>query len=178
MSEHVSSTSRLVALGIISKTIGLKGACAVTPYGSTLERFSLPGELFVGGSESGCTRMVLEKVEFREKGPVCFFSGVTAVESAAKLCGLTLFIDQALLPQLEKGYCYHFDLMGLKVVTDRGRELGTVVAVHNFPTIDSVEVSPPAGEKVMIPLSEEALVNIDRRGGYLTFHHSFVEELL
>ena len=178
MSAPASSPSWLIAVGIINKTVGLEGACTVTPYGLSLERFSVPAELFVGSSEADCRRIVLEKVEFRVKGPVCFFNGVTSVESAAKLCGLTLFIHQALLPQLEEGSYYHFDLMGLKVKTDQGREIGTVVAVYNFPTVDSVEVIPSAGERVLIPLSEEAVVGIDRKRGYLTVRHLFIEELL
>ncbi|MBN1308955.1 MAG: 16S rRNA processing protein RimM [Chitinispirillaceae bacterium] len=178
MSEPASSLPRLIAVGIIGKPIGVEGACAVTPYGATLERFGVPRELYVGSSETACRRIVLEKTAFRGKRAVCHFSGITTIESAAKICGLMLFVTRDTLPQLEEGGFYHFDLMGLKVGTDQGRELGTVVAVHNFPTIDSVEVTPSEGETVVIPLSERAVAGIDRQRGYLTVRHSFIEDLL
>ena len=54
----------------------------------------------------------------------------------------------------------------------RGRSLITTLP------IDSVEVGRSTGETVMLPLSVEALVAIDRQNKRLTVRHSFVEELL
>ena len=172
------SAPRRVAVGVIRKMIGLEGACAVSPFGSTLERLSLPATILVGSSESDCRQIILEKIELRVKGPVCFFSGITSVESAAQISGLFLFIDSDSLPDPGEGSLYQFELIGMKVETDRGDEIGMVVAVHNFPTIDSVEVGRSTGETVMLPLSVEALVAIDRQNKRLTVRHSFVEELL
>jgi 16S rRNA processing protein RimM len=173
-----SPAPRRVAIGVVRKAVGCEGACAVAPFGSTLERISLPATVLIGSSESDCREIILEKVEFHAKGPVCFFSGIICRESAAEICGLFLFIDSALLPDPGEGSFYQFELVGMHVVTDRGSEIGMVVAVHNFPTIDSVEVGRSTGETVMLPLSGEALVEIDRRNNRLTVRHSFIEELL
>ena len=178
MSGRAPSAPQLITIGVIRKAIGLEGACAVTSFGSSLEQLILPAEVCVGSSEEQCKRMLLEKIEFRIKGPVCFFSGISSMESAAELVGFNLFIEKNLLPELKGGALYHFELIGMKVQTDQGREIGSVIAVHNFPTIDSIEIDTRKGDSVMIPMSEEALEKIDRTSGFITLRSVFVEELL
>ena len=169
---------RLVALGVIRKTIGLNGACALQAFGPSLQRMTLPVAVYVGSGESDGRQMVLERVDFRPKGPVCFFSGIHDSESAAVLRGSTLYIDQSLLPRLESDTYYQFELVGMKVQTDTGKEIGSVESVENFPTLDSVIVQRTAGESIVLPLTAEAVVEVDRMSGYITVRQAFIEELL
>ncbi len=178
MAQPDLSSRRMIALGVIRKAIGVDGLCAVGVYGNTLRQLGLPATVYVGVSETDCIRMVLEKIEFRPKGPVCLFAGIHGPEGIESLRGLFIYTDEASLPRLEEGNFYHFELTGLKVQTDQGHQIGTLVQVHNFPTVDSVEVKRPSGETIMIPLTSEVLVDIDRTSGYFTVSHSFIEELL
>jgi 16S rRNA processing protein RimM len=168
----------LIVLGVLRKTIGLDGACAFQAFGPTLHHIDLPAPVFVGGSESTCRQMTLERVDFRPKGPVCFFAGIHDVESAAALRGCNLYIDQSLLPKLEKDSYYQFELIGMKVQTDSGKEIGSVESVENFPTLDSAFVRRGNGETMVLPLTSEAVVEVDRLSGYITVRQVFIEELL
>lgn len=178
MSENESYRSRRIAVGIIRKPIGLDGTSAVEPLGHSLERLLFPVDVFIGLSENDVTLVSMESVEFRPKGPVCHFSGISTADQVEALRGAYIFIAADHLPKLDNDTYYHFDLIGLKVQDDQGRVIGSVIAVHNFPTVDSVEVTVPGLESIMIPLTADALVEIDQKSGFLTVQRSFIEELM
>lgn len=178
MSESTSQNQGMIAVGVIRKTIGLKGLCAVEPFGLTLETIKVPLSVYVGLSEKSCSAMVIERVEKGAKGPACFFSGITEPAQAEKLRGSFIYVERTGLPRLGEGEYYHFELVGLRVRSDQGLHLGDIVDVHNFPSVDSIEVKRPSGETTMIPLVADALTDIDWGSGYLTVRQTFVEDLL
>lgn len=178
MTRSDGANPDLIALGVLRKAIGLDGACAFQAFGSTLRRLGVPAPVFVGSDESACHAMTLERVEFRPKGPVCFLSGVCDAETAELLRGRNMYLERSLLPPLEENAYYQFELVGMKVQTDKGQEIGTVERVENFPTVDSILVRRCDGESVVLPLTGEALVTLDRTTGYITVRQAFIEELL
>ena len=170
--------SHLIALGKIRKPVGRDGACAFQPFGQTLERISLPVTVYAGEDEHACRPLALERVEFRPKGPVCFFGDISGIDSAETLRNSNLFIERERLPRLEDGAYYQFELEGMKVQTDRGREVGTVESIENYPSVDSISVRRTGGEVIMVPLTGEAVLEVDRMSGYITVREEFIEELL
>jgi 16S rRNA processing protein RimM len=168
----------MIVIGTIAKTIGLAGGCGVRAFGDTLRQLKLPAEVYIGDSESDCRLITMVQVSFHPKGPVCLFAGVDGPDSAEVLRGKQLFIKNESLPRLKDGCFYHFELAGMKVITDRGNRIGTIDSVHNFPSIDSIEIKRPTGDPIMVPLSSDALVNIDRTARVVTLRQDFIDELL
>ena len=178
MAEKGLPQSRLITIGSIGKPVGLTGSCLVRPHGATLERMRIPVGVFAGVSESNCSPMIIEKRTSHPKGFLCTFGGVNDPENAGRLHGMQLFIETRELPRLSENAFYHFELVGMKVATDTGRQLGQIAEVHNFPTVDSVEVGISPGTTVMIPLTGEAIAGIDREAGIITVRQTFIDELL
>lgn len=177
MAEKSDAVPRRIAIGVIRKAIGLKGECAVQALGTSLQKIKAPLDVFIGREENVCIPEVLEHVEFRPKGPVCSFSGVHDMEGAEALRDHLIYINLGNLPELGSDNYYHFELVGMKVQTDLGVELGSVVTVHNFPTVDSIEVDTGHPETLMIPLIADALIEIDRMSGFITVKKSYIEDL-
>ena len=101
------------------------------------------------------------------------------MEQAEALRDYTVYIASDLLPDLGKEEYYHFDLIGLKVQDDSGKDLGVITSVHNFPTVDSVEVDRGAShETLMLPLTADVVISIDPSTGYLTVRRSVIDELI
>ncbi len=167
-----------IAVGFVSKTMGREGGCWVTVFGSTLKHIVPPVKVFIGVSEADCREITIDRVEFKPKGPLCFFKDVTDSDKAEKLRGLYIFVDRDILPDLAEGNFYQFQLIGMKVISEGAGEIGWVCAVYNFPTIDSIEVNRPNGEKVMLPLSAEAIEEVDIKEGVIKAHYRFIEEML
>jgi len=85
------------------------------------------------------------------------FEGVTTVERAQQLIGTELFTERENV-ELAPGEYYDGDLIGLRLLDEAGRELGSVVGVEHFPAQDCLVVGPG---KALVPLVKAFVRDID-----------------
>jgi len=123
---------------------------------------------------------LIDEIVQQPNGYRCRFNGKDDRTAVEGLRGLYLYIGQNALPELAGSMFYHFELKGMEVFSDAGHDLlGTVIEVQNFPSMDTLEVAPKAGgSSLMLPLSDQAIVSIDKGNRRITVRQSFVEELL
>jgi 16S rRNA processing protein RimM len=100
---------------------------------------------------------------------VARFAGIDDRNAAEPLCNLDLYVDRARLPAVDAtDEFYHADLIGLAVVDKDDKQLGTVVALHDFGAGDVIEIAPAqGGTTVMLPFTDTAVPNVDLAGGRL-----------
>jgi 16S rRNA processing protein RimM len=98
---------------------------------------------------------------------VARLSGVADRNAAEKLTNLKLYVPRERLPQTEEpDEFYHADLVGLAVVDRAGKNLGSVIAVHNFGAGDLIEVRPDAGGNTeLIPFDTTNVPAVDLASG-------------
>lgn len=177
--QRSSESDELIAVGKITRTVGLEGFCCVEPSGFTLETLDLPYKVYVGFTESDSSEIILEEIDFRPKNLVCRFEGANDLEAAEAFRGKTIFVKKSELPPLEQDEYYHFELIGMAVYTDESSDsIGVVSDVHNFPSADTVEVKRLHGETLLIPFTADSIVSVEKESRRIIFKHSFVEELL
>ena len=94
-------------------------------------------------------------------------SGITDRNAAERLANTKLYVPRERLPApSEPDEFYHADLIGLAVVDRSGRQLGAVVAVHNFGAGDLIEMRPEAGDKTeFVPFDETNVPVVDLAAG-------------
>ena len=83
------------------------------------------------------------------------------------LVNVKLYVPRERLPQpKEVDEFYHADLIGLAVVDRGGRQIGTVVAVHNFGAGDLIEVRQADGAPTqLLPFDAATVPEIDVAAG-------------
>jgi 16S rRNA processing protein RimM len=83
------------------------------------------------------------------------------------LANLKLYVPRERLPApTETDEFYHADLIGLAVVDPAGKNLGTVVAIHNFGAGDLIEVRPDAGSQTeLVPFDAMNVPTVDVAAG-------------
>lgn len=87
-------------------------------------------------------------------------AGVDTAEAADALIGRTVAVRRDQLPDLDDGAVYHCDVIGCRVVTEGGEELGTVDAV--MPTgSNDVLVVRQGGREILLPWIDDVVVQID-----------------
>jgi 16S rRNA processing protein RimM len=98
---------------------------------------------------------------------VARLSGVADRTAAEKLTNLKLYVPRERLPQTEEpDEFYHADLVGLAVVDRAGKNIGSVIAVHNFGAGDLIEVRPDAGGNTeLIPFDATNVPAVDLDAG-------------
>jgi 16S rRNA processing protein RimM len=177
--QKFSESDELIAVGRIIRSVGLDGLCLIEPSGSTLETLKLPCNLLVGFSDKKSDVMNLADLEIRPKNCAGRFTGVLDKDTADLLRGKNIYVSSALLPALDEDEYYHFELVGMAVLTDIGNEpIGKVIEVHNFPSADTIEIERKHGDPILVPLTNSSVVRVDKNSGCIILNYAFVEELL
>jgi 16S rRNA processing protein RimM len=117
--------------------------------------------------ESGARRFRIASLRQGSGHLVVRFNGIDDRDAAAKLTHVELYVPRSRLPkQKEDGVFYHADLIGLRVETKSGEELGKVIAVQNFGAGDLLDVQPvKGGASVLVPFIDEYVPVVDVKAG-------------
>lgn len=167
-----------VAIATVGKPVGLDGACRVFAHGKTLAAMELPCVVSLGTGQPQSTA-ILAQLKPEGKAFRARFAGYLSRERADDLKNLTLYVERGQLSAGDENEFYHFELEGMMVRdTESDRPLGKVVAAHDYPTIDAVEVERTDGRRLLLPLTEEAVQEIDRQGMIMRVRESVLDELL
>ena len=86
--------------------------------------------------------------------------------------GSELAVRRAELPSPEPGSYYVSDLIGLDVVEDGKRTLGTVSEVHPGPANDALELD----SGLLLPLVEDCIVSIDLEARRILVARGFADD--
>jgi 16S rRNA processing protein RimM len=141
----------LLRVGRIVGAFGLRGEVKVEPLTDFLERFGKGHKLLLKGEW-----VTIESVRIHKDRPLLKLSGVNSVTEAEALQWEFLDTADTARPELDEDEFFTEDLIGLKVVTVDGQELGEVDDVLDMPAHDVLK----AGE-ILIPAVKEFVKDID-----------------
>jgi 16S rRNA processing protein RimM len=153
----------MVLVGRVARPHGIRGQVIVNPETDFLEeRFREGAELFAlhHGALLG---LRVRSVRLHRGRPILGFHGADSIEAVRWLAGAELRVPEDALHQLPADQFYRHDLVGCRVTTTSGRDLGTVLAVEG-PRDGSHLIVRKAGRDVLVPLAAEICVEIDTRG--------------
>jgi len=153
----------MALVGRIARAHGLRGQVIVnleTDFPE--ERFQPGAELFV--ERSGRVEpLTVTTVRFHRDRPVIGVRGVESMSEAEALAGLELRVPVDALAALPAGVFYRHDLVGCRVETTRGRDVGVVTGVEGSMSGSRLVIDGTGGE-VLIPLASEICREIDAVG--------------
>ncbi|PKB70832.1 MAG: 16S rRNA processing protein RimM [SAR202 cluster bacterium Io17-Chloro-G6] len=94
------------------------------------------------------------------------FSGFRDRGQAQRLAGLWLCVPQSEVPSAEEGEYFHYQLIGLKVRTVEGEDLGEVAEILETGSNDVYVVAGPGGE-ILVPALSKVVREIDIATGLM-----------
>jgi 16S rRNA processing protein RimM len=156
-----------VLVGVVVGAHGVRGELRVAPETDFPERFARLESLSVA-PKGGAPRMMRIAGARQHVGQglvLLRLEGVQDREAAESLRGAGLFIRESDLTPLPEGFYYEFQILGLQVVTEEGRDLGTIVDIIRTGANDVYE-TPLA----MIPAIEPIVREVDLAGGRMVVH--------
>jgi 16S rRNA processing protein RimM len=164
---HTSSPGRLIALGEIGATHGVRGLLRFHPYDSASEPPPTGQPLFLKpGHDPGSSDLrtiVLD--DARRHGTVMLLrvAGIDSIEAAEPLVGATLAMPEHDLPAPAAGEVYVYQLEGLDVVTNAGDRLGTIERSFSNGA-NEVLVVHDGPREILIPMIADIVQAIDLAG--------------
>jgi len=156
----MTQETSLISIGEITTTQGHRGEVRVLPLTDFPERFRVDSCLVM--EKAGQTRMLtIEKIRPQKNLLIIKFKEIPDMNSAEEIKGGVLKITRDELMELPKDTFYIFDIIGMKVETEEGQNLGTIKDIIKTGSNDVYVV---AGEtkQYLIPALKDIVRSIDK----------------
>ncbi|MCZ6778137.1 MAG: ribosome maturation factor RimM [Acidobacteria bacterium] len=155
-------------LGWVKRLRGVKGELAVATRSQDLTPYlALREARFVRGDAPPELR-TLESVRTHGSRLLIRLEGVDSAAAAAPWLGAEMWVDTAVLPALEPGAYYAYQLLGMEVVCQDGERLGRLSDIRTTGGCDLWVVLTPGGVEHLIPAALAICTSVDRQKGLIT----------
>ena len=153
------SAPELVVVGRVGKSHGLDGSFVVERASETRELFAVGSKLFVEGAEA----TVVGSRQARGRPVIRLDRRVAR--------GATLQVQREALAPTADGEYYVFELVGLRVEEEGGRELGRIADVASGVANDVLELD----SGLALPMVEECVLAVDVEDGRILIAPGFAD---
>lgn len=89
-------------------------------------------------------------------------------ESAERFRGMDIFVPFDDVEPLPEGIFYHWQILGLEVITDEGEILGNVERILETGANDVYLIRGRSGEELLLPAIQSVILDIDLQEGRIT----------
>ena len=155
MTDPQEGIPQQVIVGRVASAHGVSGGIMVNVLSDVPHRFDQGQALHIGDRSYSIAHSSLAP-----NGQVVLrLQGVDSVDAAKGLAGQPVTVPQSSVPPPREGEYYHFQLLGLKVLTDDGECLGRVKEILETGSNDVYVVSGESGE-VLIPALTDVILEV------------------
>ena len=152
-----------LCVGVVVGAQGLSGAMRIKPFTDDTSGICAFDRLV---NESGMP-IELHLVRSQKGIVVAHMDGISDRTQAETWVGKRLYVARSTLPKLDPEEYYRADLIGLRVESQNGNEVGTVMAVHDFGAGGIIDVATGEGTSMMLPFTAGTVALVDIVNGRL-----------
>lgn len=141
-------------VGEILKPQGIRGEVKVRPFTDSADDFKQFKKVVIDETEY--------KILSARSADGCVFLGFRGVpdrNAAELLRGKNIYLLREDAPQPKEGSYYIVDLLGSRVVTETGKELGTLLDVRQAAT--DIYTLDMGGKEVLFPVAKGVVLSVD-----------------
>lgn len=159
----------LLKVGVISSTHGIAGEVKVFPTTDDINRFDFLKDVIL---DTGRERLELEVagVKYFKNMVILKFKGMNSINDVEKYRGCSLLVTRENAVELEEDEYFVCDLIGLKVITDEGEELGELVDVLQTGANDVYVTRMAGGREILLPAIAECVQKVNLKENTMTVH--------
>ena len=156
-----------LAVGKLGRAHGVRGEIVLYPTTDFPERLQPEVQVFLGEEH-----VPMEIRGRRENKGILLlkFDGYDTPEEVEELRNKILFVRADDRPPLTDGEYYHHQIIGLQAVDEQGKNLGNVTEILTTGSNDVYVVQPVDGQEILLPATEEVVLDIDLEQGLLRVH--------
>jgi 16S rRNA processing protein RimM len=152
----------LLVVGQIGKPHGIQGEVLVFVRTDEPEKRFVPGAVFTTASG----KLTLESLRWHQGRVIAQFEGVHDRTLAETLRGTELQVESAdLVPPDDPDEFHDHQLVGLRVVSVGGEDLGSVARIDHAPASDLIVLDKAGGGTALIPFVRQMVPTVDLAGG-------------
>lgn len=159
----------LLEVGKIVNTHGLRGEVKIITWTDYPEVFEDIDYIYVK-KKNDYERLDINGIKYQKGNIIVKFRQLQFIDEAEKYKNQVIYCERELLGALPDGVYYIADLIGLKVVTDDGREVGVIADVFNTGSNDIYDIKREGQKNLLLPVIDEVVKNIDIENKQVTVH--------
>ena len=162
------NNQKRVVLGKIGKVHGIKGWLRINSFASPPENILEYPELCVSLEDSTVSLRIDDSRKQNSKLLV-HFEGIDDPDEAQDLTGADLWVEPSVLPALEEGSYYWYELQGMQVVNQQQQLLGQVSKLLETGANDVLVVAPTSEsiderERLIPYVRDTVILEVDNAG--------------
>lgn len=160
-------------VGRIVNTHGIRGEAKVISSTDFPElRFEEGSVLHIiqSGERVPAATVEVERARMHKNTYIVKFKQFDDINDVEKFKGFLLKITASQLVELPQDEYYFDEIVGCKVLTEEGEELGTVSEILTPGANDVWVVKRTKGNPVLLPVIDEVVLNVDVKNRMITVH--------
>ena len=156
-------------VGVISSTHGVRGEVKVYPTTDDPARFKKLKKVILDmGREQ--RELAIESVKFFKNMVILKFKGIDNINDVEMYRGMDLLITRDQAVRLAPNETFIVDLIGLKAVTDDGKELGVLKDVMLTGANDVYVIETGEKKEILIPAIPDCVLDVNLEEGTILIH--------
>ena len=152
----------LIVVAHIAKTRGLRGEVVADLLTDFPDRFENLKSLTGISAEGSQRSLQIEEQWFHGDRIVFKFAGFDRIEEAKELVGYALAVPEDERMELPPDSFYEWELIGCRVQTVDGKQIGEVKSVMHTGGVEILSVLDDQDRDRLIPMASEIVVEIDK----------------
>ena len=159
--------ARLIPLGRLVNTHGVRGELRLLPYAFPCHTLKKDITVFLQDQHGRTQPCIVDKARPRAPFVLIKLRGIDSLEQAQSLREMIITVEETLLPPLQTGEFYYYQVIGLQARTVSGKDIGVITQVF-FSGGHDIWIVQQGEKEYLIPVTEEVVRTIDITGGYVT----------
>lgn len=147
-------------VGVFANTHGVRGEIKLFPTTDDLDRFEKGLPLWFE-TRQGKKEMIVSGVKYFKNMVILKFEGIDNINQILPFKGCDVYVDRAHALALEEGEYFIADILGAKVVSDEGEDIGVLEDVMQTGANDVYVVRMKTGREVLLPVIPECVLDLD-----------------
>lgn len=156
-----------LTVGFIRRPHGVRGELIMDIHTDFPERLRAGAKVFLGEEHKPAK---LASARPHGTSLLVAFQGLDTPEKAGALRNKWVYVPAANRPPLPDGKIYRHQALGLRVVTDDGRELGSLVDIFETGANNVYVVKTAEEKEILLPVIPEVVLGIDLEQGEIKVH--------
>jgi 16S rRNA processing protein RimM len=156
-----------MAVGRVLRPHGVRGELLVEAYSEFIRSLQASSEVFLGESELPST---VESIRPHRKQFLMRLEGCSDREQAERFRAQDILIPLADADELPEGTYFHWQIIGLRVITESGDDLGEITEIIETGANDVYVVKRDSGQDLLLPAIEEVILDVDQERGRIKVH--------
>lgn len=163
-------------IGLFLRPHGVKGEVKLLPLTDDLRRFFKLRDAYIEhGADDYCPVCVQNVRVLKENAIIVKLDGIDSMDEAERLRNKYLCVDRAHAVKLSEGSFFVKDIIGCRVISSDGTELGVMADVYGTNANDVYVVN---GERrLSVPALKRLLDRVDVENKIIVFNAAVLEEV-